>query len=428
MKRVRLACDATPEVSERPSRNGFPRSPPPASRTLRINVLKLAHKGSESRVKQNRLFSNIEAPGHSPDQVFTTRASCKITILDTSPLSASKPPVVYCTSQDCTIRAFKSPISSASVARVHLDEPFSIPEKNLIVIREDNTRGLAQNYRLDVELFAGDSGEWPPLDVSIPTEQNSQGTKRWVLLAYLENLFERRRSTADVFLHQYTREALLGTGFVADIDARWSTGLDGRRTPPEEDGMASITVAHGDAAPAVRHDIVLTHEDTISIDDRNGSEMIDEFDGETTPNRALRTREKPVYNLKKLSDKAHGKGKKPQLRDDGCVTYMLPDDLVSLESYRCVACGQPHKSIKFLRAHLRMVHQEYKCELRSMNGVSQFRVTYNHERNSAPPEEFQFTQPAEGLNIDKIARGKGLGREDETAVVQRPVQPVSAHV
>lgn len=425
-KRPKLARDVTPEPAGAPAKNALPNSPPHAPRSLRVNVVKLAHKDSERRLKQSRTLINVDGPAHPHDSV-TTRASCKITILDSSPLSAHMPPVVCCMTQECTIRTFTSSFGSR-VARVHLDKPFLIPEKSLRVIREDNTRGLADNYRLDVELYAGDDGEWPPLECSIPAELNNQGTRRWVLLACLNNLFEKRRESADLFLHQYTRERLLTTEFAADIDARWSTGLEDLHATPEG-MMHSITVGGGgDLAvlPAVRQNGFITPEDMVNGDGTR--DMDDEFDPETTPNRALRTRANTtVYNLKQLTDKAHGKAKKSRSRDDGHVSYLLPEEMVTLDSYRCIACGQPHRSIKFLRTHLALGHPEYKYDLRSVNGVHQFRVTHNYERYSTPPEEFQFTRSAEGINIDQIVRQKGAEREREEEVVPlRSAQPVSA--
>lgn len=431
LKRPRLARDAAHDVGDRPTRNVFPASPPFAPRSLRINVLKLAHKESERRVKKSRTLNNIDGPAQPQEQAFTTRASCKITILDNSPLCAHMPPVVCCMTQDCTIKTFRSTFEGGPVARVYLDEPFDIPEKNLRVIREDNTRGLAQNYRLDVELYAGDWGEWPPLEVSIPAEHNTQGTRRWVLLACLENLFERRRSAPGIFLHQYIRQTLLATDFVADIDARWSTGLEDRRTTPDEEILPSITVADGDVVPAVRHNgFAPLLEDALNGDGPNGSaqDVSEELDGETTPNRALRTRVKTSYNLKQLTDKAHGKArKKSRPHGDGLVVYVLPENQVVLDSYQCIACGKAHESIKELRLHLVNWHPAWKYVLRSTNGMYQFNVTFNYELDSQPPEEFQFMKPANGLDIDELLTGRATMREEETPV-QRPAQVVSAFV
>lgn len=421
-KRPRLARDVTPEPAGAPAKNALPSSLPHAPRSLRVNVVKLAHKNSERKLKLSKTLINVDGPAHAHDSV-TTRASCKITILDSSPLSAHMPPVVCCMTQECTIRTFTSSFGSR-VARVHLDEPFLIPEKSLRVIREDNTRGLADNYRLDVELYAGDDGEWPPLECSVPAELNNQGTRRWVLLACLNNLFERRRESADLFLHQYTREELLSTEFAADIDARWSTGLEDRHTTP--DSLTHSIVVGGGAElavlPAVRQNGFITPEDVV-----DGEVVGDEFDPELTPNRALRTRANTtVYNIKQLTDKAHGKAKKSRARDDGHVSYLLPEEILCLDSYRCLACGQPHGSIKFLRTHLALGHPEYKCDLRSVNGVHQFRVTHNYERYSTPPEEFQFARPAEGIKLDQIVRQRGLEREREEELMPfRPAPPVS---
>lgn len=417
-KRPRLARDVTPEPAGAPAKNALPNSLPHAPRSLRVNVVKLAHKHSERRLKLRKPLIDVDGPAHPHDSV-TTRASCKITVLDSSPLSAHMPPVVCCMTQECTIRAFTSS-SGSRVARVHLDEPFLIPEKSLRVVREDNTRGLADNYRLDVELYAGDDGEWPPLECSIPVELNNQGTRRWVLLACLNNLFERRRESADLFLHQYTREKLLPTEFAADIDARWSTGLEDCHATPDSLSQ-SIIVGGGEeiaVLPAVRQNGFITPDDVVDGDD---------FDPESTPNRALRTRANTtVYNLKQLTDKAHGKAKKSRTRDDGHVSYLLPEEILCLDSYRCLACGQPHSSIKFLRTHLALGHPEYKCDLRSVNGVPQFRVTHNYERYSTPPEEFQFTRPAGGINLDHIVKQRGVEREREEELIPfRPAQSVS---
>ncbi|SPO05635.1 uncharacterized protein DNG_08322 [Cephalotrichum gorgonifer] len=423
-KRPRLARDATPEPAVGPTRSALPRSLPLPARSLRINVLKIAHKESEKRVKLNPILSNLDGPANPHDDVTSTTATCKITVLDNSSLSRHMPPVLYCLSKPCTLRTFKSPFGSGPMARVYLDEPFCIPEAALKVIREDTTYGLADNYRLDVELYAGETGEWPPLDLSIPPEHDTQGGRRWVLLACLGDLFEKRRAAPDVFLHQYIREPLLDTDYVADIDARWSTGLEDQHAAREEEFTQSITVANGELGTTAHQNGFVLADEMVNGDAHNGTTrgMSEEFDGETTPNRALRTRVNTVYNLKQLTDKAHGKKKKKsQARDDGHVSYLLPDEVVTLESYRCVICGQPHKSIKVLRAHLIHGHPEYKHDLRSTNGVHQFRVTHKYDCYSPPPDEFQFTRPAKGFDIDQLVRGKGSSREKDPEA-QRPVQ------
>lgn len=442
-KRLRLGKDATPELSEIPSIDDvlLPKDPHPSPRLLRVDILKIVHKDSERRVKPSVSLSNLDTPPQPLTNLLTIRASCKITILDNSPLCKHAPPVLYCNSQPCTIKTFKNPVGSSPMARVYLEQPFFVPDQTLKIVREDGSYDLADNYRLDVELTAADGKEWPPLDLTIPPERNSQGARRWVLLACLVDLFKRSRMSVDLYMHQYTRECILRTSYIVDIDARWSTGCEQRPATPEKGVMSSITVNVADpntgaingtdANGVPTPDTLVNGTSNSSVNGfvRDGSE---DPEGDTTPNRALRTRGNRVYNLKLLSDKAQGKSKggRRRKRDDGQITYVLPNDQFSLDSYRCVACGVAHQSLQILQFHLQSSHPEFSYELRTTKGSQQFRVTHNYDW-FPPSEEFHFTRSSRPLSLEEatdpaLEPQKSLKPLPAGAAIKRPALPVSS--
>jgi hypothetical protein len=333
------------------------------------------------------------------------------------------------------------------MARVYLERPFFVPDRVLKIPKEDGSYDLADNYRLDVELSAADGKEWPPLDLTIPPERNSQGARRWVLLACLVDLFKRSRMSVDLYMHQYTRECILRTSYIVDIDARWSVGYERRPLTPEKGVMSSITVSVADSnngAVANGTDLngVPTPETLVngaSNASVNGyaGEGSEEPEGDTTPNRALRTRENKVYNLKLLSDKAQGKSKdkdrRRQKRDDGQVTYLLGTDQaplqVPLDSYTCFQCGAAHQSLQILQMHLSSAHPGFVCDLRYSKGACQFRVTDRNDWLASDSEEFQFTSATKTLGFDTAPEAKERRQpgapQPAPIVAQRLTQPVS---
>ncbi|CAI4211618.1 unnamed protein product [Parascedosporium putredinis] len=265
------------------------------------------------------------------------------------------------------------------MARVYLEQPFFVPDQTLKIVREDGSYDLADNYRLDVELTAADGKEWPPLDLTIPPERNSQGARRWVLLACLVDLFKRSRMSVDLYMHHNPEKGVMSsiTVNVADPNTGATNGTDANGVPTPD------TLVNGTSNSSVNGFV------------RDGSE---EPEGDTTPNRALRTRGNRVYNLKLLSDKAQGKSKggRRRKRDDGQITYVLPNDQFSLDSYRCVACGQ-------------------------------FRVTHNYDW-FPPSEEFHFTRSSRPLSLEEatdpaLEPQKSLKPLPAGAAIKRPALP-----
>src|SRR5690606_19102339 len=118
---------------------------------------------------------------------------------------------------------------------------------------------------------------------------------------------KRSRMSVDLYMHQYTRECILRTSYLVDVDARWSTGCEQRPSTPEKGVMSSITVNMAEPNGVVANSADLNGvptPDTLVNGTSNTSvngfagEGSEEPEGDTTPNRALRTRGNKVYNLK----------------------------------------------------------------------------------------------------------------------------------
>jgi hypothetical protein len=470
-KRKRLLKDASPDdpstvlAAVPPIEDVvLPKSFASVNRALRIDILKMVHKDLERRLKPRVSLTSLDEPLQPLTDELTIRARCKITLLDSSPDCKHAPPVVYCRSEDCSVKTFKNPVGSSRMARIYLDQPFIIPERDVKVMKEDGTFRLADNYRLDIEMYGLEPHHWPPLgiDPSQSSSGNGSITQRWVLLCCISDLFKRQRLSVDVYMHRYTREAMTRTSFIMDIDSRWSTGMDGMAAEScdEMDVLPSITVGarpSHDALPNgvnghMNGSLLNEHSESVVNGDYgslpNGSARAgsEEADGETTPNRSLRVRpQKPLYNLKVLSDKAQGKERKPRNRlvgagaggdlpspADGRIVYMIQSDEVLLDSFRCIGCGIPQTSLDNLEIHLETHHPERTCELRPGKGkIPHFRVYYGYERFSREKENFaQLRKSAKAFLLERKGNRHPPTYPDEPLyqlASEKPAAPVSSH-
>jgi len=444
-KRKRVLKDASPEdpstvLAGIPSIHDLllPKAPTQVNRTLRIGILKMVHKDLERRVKPRVSLTSLDEPLQPLTDELTIRARCKITLLDNSPDCKHAPPVIYCKSEDCSVKTFKNPVGSSRMARIYLDQPFIVPEREVMVMKEDGTFGLADNYRLDVEMYGLEPHHWPPLgiDPTHATSGHSGIAQRWVLLCCVSDLFKKQRMSVDVYMHQYTREMMARTSFIMDIDARWSSGIEGvmAKSCEENDVLPSITVGaepshdilpngvhgHMNGSLVNGHSEPLVNGDHGSLLNGSTGALSEEADGEITPNRSLRARpqKQPLYNLKVLSDKAQGKEKRSRNRlgetgvagtlpptGDGKVVYMIQSDEILVDSYRCIGCGVPHTTLDNLETHLETHHPERTCERRpgkGSKGTPQFRVYYGFEVFPRQKENFaQLGKPIKAYQQER---------------------------
>jgi hypothetical protein len=386
-------------------------------RYLHIEIVKISHKDA-SRVKHG----NIDDNGTFRD-MSGTRTRCKITLTHSDGGGAQ---VLHCQSQICLLKGFKTPVGPYRAVKILLPNTFDVPEESFLINRDDDDAfRLADNYNLMVELEAAGDVIWPPLDfAALQSDPYNRDlpARRWILAgSYPEICTNRSQPSATCILNvKQPGKAFVETEYQMEIKYSWDTGCKGTAKPLEKGVLPSITVHDPDnrhhARPEANGQLRMPAEPQISLPNGHstGSGDLDEDDEETTPSRALRTRESKVYNLKVLSDKAQGKERKrrkrileqePGREEDGRVLYYLPAEQVGLDSYRCVTCGCPHQSLWLLRAHHETNHPEYEYDLQSTKGGALFRVTHRYEYYPFPGETYQLGLPTKTFDLDRFASG-----------------------
>jgi hypothetical protein len=209
-------------------------------------------------------------------------------------------------------------------------------------------------------------------------------------------------------------------------------GVDGITSAAETNGVNGV-----DGAP----DAEATHEakavngfDAHLNDEAHDHE--EEVEGNLTPSRSLRTREKnKVYNLKVLSDQALGRDKKRRARDtsaelEGRITYLLPSDQpVCLDYYRCVSCGVYHQSMPQLQAHLLTFHPSYEYLFETTSSGPQFRVSSRNEPFVTPTKAHLLNRGVKPFNLqtylsrDQAGLGPRHGPPDVVEELPRSPRP-----
>lgn len=380
---------------------------------LRIEVLKLFHKDS----KKIRTSLN----GTAPRDVLTTKANCRIKVSD---LSSGQPRVLHCQSQICDLTTFKNPVGPHRISRVHLPRPFFVPEESLQINRpDDGTFGLSDSYEVNVEFEAASSGQWPPLNDSdfgvtsaVPGSQPDQA-RRWVMSSSFAQIYGKLKSTLALTHGHLPHQPCVETQYVMDVDLRWSAGFHALRRL-DKGSKPCITAIDPDADPLTgNHFPQPDHNEVNGINghagDESSHELDDELDGERTPSRSLRAREKnKIYNLKVLSDQARGRDQKGRGRgaisvNEGRVTYLLPiDQPVCLDYHRCVSCGAYHQNLVQLQLHLQTYHPSFEYAFENTSQGPQFRVSHRKESaSSSPSKTFQLKQPVEPFNLQTLLDG-----------------------
>ncbi|KAK7414748.1 hypothetical protein QQX98_006432 [Neonectria punicea] len=421
--------------------------------TLRIEVLKVFHKES----KKVRAFQNSVVPR----DVLTTKGSCRITIFD---VSSTWHRVLHCQSQVCDIMTYKNPVGPHRVARVDLPHPFFVPEESILINRlDDDVHDFSESYKLVVELEAANVGAWPPLeshDFGIPAGDQgplSDSPKRhWVMSSEFPQVFGRIKNPLRLTAGYGPQRPSRQTDYVMDVDLRWTSGFRALKRL-EKGSMPCITAIDPDAETYTtgRFEPNLDDEPN-GLDGLNGlnghtdghvnddspqdHEPDDDLDGDQTPSRSLRVREKnKVYNLKVLSDQAQGKERKRRARaaqatvSEGRVTYCLPTDQpVSLDYYRCLACGAFNQSVAHLQIHQQTCHSDYDFVLEPTSHGPQFRVSHRPESVSTPTKTYQLGRPVKPFNLGTFVAGdqswltSRLGPDNNTEPIHSPTKPAAA--
>lgn len=403
--------------------------------TLRIEVLKILHKDSKK-------VRSYQASLAVPRDFATTKARCRITILD---LSSGPPQVLHCQSQLCDLITFKNPVGPHRVARVDLLRAFYVPIDNILINRPDDGRfDLSDSYQVLVELEAADAASWPPLDTrdfgistTLPCEP-PRSTRRWVLSTRFDSVVGRLKHSLDLSTREAPGQATFQTGYVMEVDLRWTAAFKAARLV-DKDSKSCITAIDPDVDPFRD-----SHFDQLQEHDANGAnghltgdlshDADDDFLHDLTPSRSLRTRAKTkVYNLKVLSDQAQGRDQKRRgtsagaAMSEGRVHYLLPPDQpVCLDFYRCVSCGAYHESMMQLQLHLQMVHPTYEYVLETTSLGPQFRVSAGRESLASPAKTYQLGRQVKPFHLHAFTTGdlswmtSRLGPENDEPVRASP--------
>ena len=352
-----------------------------SGQTLRIEVLKLTHKDAK---KVRLKFGPVVAPDATP-----LEAMCRIIVFD---LSQGRERIRHHDSQRCQIVTYKNPVGTHQVARIHMDKPFYIQRDKLLAtqLHDNFTRDLSDSYRLVVELESVQSSIWPPLtcnDLNIDHHYSDHPNRHHLSLeSKFDEIFGRLRAPIVVKDTAFAHEPWVPTDYELDVDLRWTSGfqalrrLDAGSKPcitafdPENPARVTTTQLNGSLDPS--DDPLLDEVNEVNgvdglhevngvngINGAHGTNGINEvsgvhvngingvngaressdrlqspepsddlLNGDLTPSRSLRTRGgEKNYNLKALSDQAHGRQRKRRkaataVASEGQVRYFLPPE------------------------------------------------------------------------------------------------------
>ncbi|KAI9155328.1 hypothetical protein HJFPF1_07910 [Paramyrothecium foliicola] len=425
--------------------------------TLRVEVLKIFHQDT----KKVKSYQRTTIPGNDS----TTKANCRITISD---ISSGRPRVLHCQSQICEVKTSPNPHGPHCIARVELPTPFYVPEESVFVNRpDDNTFDFSDSYTVSVELEPASDDRWPPLDlkdagINSLTPSTLNADRHCTLSCEFKQLFGRLRAPLSLSQGHFPHITTRLTQYLVDVDARWTSGFQTLKRL-EKGSKACITAIDPDAPtyttdtfePVTTDEVdnsdmtngingingIDSSDDAIRVNGMNGTagvngihdtngingfdphlideahemhEHDDEPEGDQTPSRALRTREKnKVYNLKVLSDQAQGREKRRRAREtqaaaesEGRVTYLLPSDQpVCLDYFRCVSCGAYHQSMLQLQAHLQTFHPTYEYLYETTSNGPQFRVSSRNEPFVTPTKTHSLSRPIKPFNLQSFVAG-----------------------
>ncbi|KAG6030074.1 hypothetical protein E4U41_000208 [Claviceps citrina] len=384
--------------------------------TLRIEVLKILHRDSK-KVKSYQ--------GTAPRDVLTSKARCKVTILDTS---SGPPQVLHCQSQMCDLITFANPAGPHRIARVDMPRPFFVPHDSILINRpDDGGFDLSDSYQILIELEAANTPHWPPLnshDFGIPSESLYPpwgSTRHWILSSLFDTVFGRLKAPLNLSARYPADHSSFQTNYVMDVDLRWTSGFKALRAL-DKGSKHCITAVDLDAAdsddafspkggfPGVSA-VNGTHHDTTTTE--NPHDKDDDFAGDQTPSRSLRAREKnKIYNLRVLSDQQLGRERKQRAQNlndaagEGRIQYVLPTNQpVSLDYYRCINCGAYHESMDQLQLHLRTSHSTYEYMLEYSNDGPLFRVSAPGESTGSPHKTYHLGRNIKPFHIQSHLSG-----------------------
>ncbi|KAF6839131.1 zinc finger domain-containing phd-finger [Colletotrichum musicola] len=397
-------------------------------RNLCVQVNKIVHKDSK----------RVSAP--ATEDTVRARARCRISV--SHMLKSGHEQHLHCDSQMCEIKSFKDPGGPLRVARVILPRPFYVPRDKIRINREDQSSfDLADAYRLCIELEAAGPTYWPPIVLnSSAGEELGRSQKadalQWVFHAALSDLYTKTPMLLNLKVKK-SPDVLVTTEHLIEVDVTWATAFEATAIRPLEEGVEPSITVHPDVAgedpslpcppiplrfdspPGTPAKGAYATLETPVKSVQNGllngiAHEEEEPEEELTPNRSLRVRGPTKnYNLKVLSDKAQGKERKRKKRqttvttvvEEGNIVYHLPEERVSLDSFRCITCGLPNISLQKLHAHLVNQHAEYNYKQVSSGRSVEYNVTHRFESYAFGAQSFSFHRPAKVYDLDQFADG-----------------------
>lgn len=341
--------------------------------------------------------------------------------------------------KDCSIETYVRHGGKHLLGKVQGLTPFEITKDQLCVLRDDNSVGLADNYKLELVFETTDITAWPPLRLADDPDLAVSNTREWRLKTSVTDVLEAKHMPAAVLLLTEVDESL--TVYDLKLDMRWSTGFsqaaiekymqqrllpsivvppeEGEDRPDDDEDAAESNLSgttcgvdhemaeyrpkaarSGSRTPHYNMNGIINgiggverinaFDDINSFDGAGGFDSDDqgtENELETTPGRSLRARgQTKQYNLKLLSDQAQGKARKPRkprvaaengkLGEVERVNYLFLEPLnLQLADFLCCRCGASCETMSQLRLHLQN-HDDLELSFHvSKNGECTIRVS-----------------------------------------------------
>ncbi|EWY84954.1 hypothetical protein AU210_011564 [Fusarium oxysporum f. sp. radicis-cucumerinum] len=187
---------------------------------LRVEIHKIFHKDSKKVRPLNAL---------PPDDIIKTKAKCQITVSD---VSGGFTHILYRSSQSCDIVSHTNPSGPHRIAYIKPPKPFLVPKESILVNRQDDpSHDFSNAYRLDVEMFSVQDGNWPPLEaheLGVPASQQGPvqaiAKQNWILHSEFPQVFGRIKKPVKLTagFHPQRHERL--TNYIMDVELKWASG------------------------------------------------------------------------------------------------------------------------------------------------------------------------------------------------------------
>ncbi|TLS23721.1 uncharacterized protein PpBr36_06296, partial [Pyricularia pennisetigena] len=424
---------------------GLPEEAGDQRQALCINVLRIQHKDTP-KAGASASSQHLDGPAE------ISRARCKVTIHACE--NGSKE-LLFCASQVCSVQTYKNPSAPGYVAKINLPKPFIVPADMIMIDRHEHNHifDLAASYTTEIELGGVGDASWPPFKLiksdaadAFSVSYRPDERQKWSLVAVIDDICPKSLAPDSLSLRHRSiempdcstdlvlkKEILWTTGFTEKATKGLSADTGDAKTPtrPAMNGTAVNGMANGHVNGFLpngysHHGPELTNGISANGHVNGHAEEDDDAEGELTPNRSLRTRgPAKSYNLKELSDKAHGteRRRRRKLGDmdkeeraaaDGIgrnVVYKLPSEEVTVEGLSCCVCGATSPSTQQLRAHF-FCHPRYQFDfMEARHGKDAPHVVFVSldamaaEGQSMQPRVFQLCRAKGPLDLSRYLDG-----------------------